>query len=219
MAAVRDCYSSETISGAVRRDPVFPVEQDPKEFTRNRQWRKSEPDNEGNRVYINVPYHEKHLAKPFGAKWDRVRQSWWMSRQDFDNSQNKPDFKKSWIMDESTTEPEPFQETKWSSDDFPEGLYALFVEDEWRFFRVRFGKNKWTGHTFLERKYGHDTITRVYSPKERESILKLIALNPKKASIDYGLQKGVCGLCNTELFKPESIAAGIGPICRAKVGW
>lgn len=38
----------------------------------------------------------------------------------------------------------------------------------------------------------------------------------KAACIAYAKQTGKCGVCNTKLTDPKSIAAGIGPICAKK---
>lgn len=35
----------------------------------------------------------------------------------------------------------------------------------------------------------------------------------------HGQQTGICSCCNAELTNPESIALGIGPICREKWGF
>lgn len=48
--------------------------------------------------------------------------------------------------------------------------------------------------------------------------LNEIAANPSQAARDYGKRTGVCCCCGRELTDPESIAAGIGPICASKWG-
>ena len=39
----------------------------------------SSSGNDGGRVYLNVPFAEKDLAKQKGAKWDPARRKWWIS--------------------------------------------------------------------------------------------------------------------------------------------
>jgi hypothetical protein len=49
--------------------------------------------------------------------------------------------------------------------------------------------------------------------------LQSIAEDPLKAAQLHGLQTGNCSCCNRELTNPESVALGIGPICRSKWGF
>jgi hypothetical protein len=35
----------------------------------------------------------------------------------------------------------------------------------------------------------------------------------------YGIRSGKCGICGRKLTTPESLAYGIGPVCRDKSGW
>lgn len=48
--------------------------------------------------------------------------------------------------------------------------------------------------------------------------LQAIAADPMGEATLYGKQTGVCGCCGRELTDPNSIAAGIGPICANKWG-
>jgi hypothetical protein len=43
--------------------------------------------------------------------------------------------------------------------------------------------------------------------------------DPDAAARAYGLRTGVCSCCGRGLTNGESIALGIGPICRGKFGW
>lgn len=49
-------------------------------------------------------------------------------------------------------------------------------------------------------------------------VLAFIA-DPKAAAIAYGIETGVCCICNATLTNKKSIEAGIGPICATKFGW
>ena len=45
------------------------------------------------------------------------------------------------------------------------------------------------------------------------------AADPHAAAVAYGHQTGSCACCGRELTNAESVALGIGPICRDKWGW
>jgi len=51
-----------------------------------------------------------------------------------------------------------------------------------------------------------------------KSVLLEAASDPLTAAIRYGRETGACSCCGRDLTNPESIAAGIGPICREKFG-
>jgi hypothetical protein len=51
-----------------------------------------------------------------------------------------------------------------------------------------------------------------------KSVLLEAAADPLTAAIRYGKETGACSCCGRDLTNPESIAAGIGPICREKFG-
>jgi hypothetical protein len=46
-----------------------------------------------------------------------------------------------------------------------------------------------------------------------------IMCDPFKHAVRFGHAEGKCSVCSRPLSDPESIAAGIGPVCRAKFGW
>lgn len=54
---------------------------------------------------------------------------------------------------------------------------------------------------------------------ERQAKVIEIAADPKAAAVTYGKLTGSCSCCGRELTDPDSIAAGIGPICATKFGW
>jgi hypothetical protein len=73
------------------------------------------------------------------------------------------------------------------------------------------------GDTYL----GKISPQAVYSPSYASTAddLKLIeatAASPLDQAVAYGRKTGSCACCGRELTDPESIAAGIGPICQAK---
>jgi hypothetical protein len=51
---------------------------------------------------------------------------------------------------------------------------------------------------------------------EAAGILADIAENGQTYAIAYAKVTGKCGVCNTKLTDPKSIAAGIGPVCAKK---
>lgn len=60
----------------------------------------------------------------------------------------------------------------------------------------------------------------VWEAKEEDKAAVLrIAENPKEAAVRWGKKTGRCSCCGRELTDPNSIAAGIGPICATKWGF
>jgi hypothetical protein len=51
---------------------------------------------------------------------------------------------------------------------------------------------------------------------EAEAILAQVVANGKELAIAYAKVTSKCGICNTKLTDPKSIAAGIGPVCAEK---
>lgn len=51
---------------------------------------------------------------------------------------------------------------------------------------------------------------------EAEKILAEVLANGEAHAIAYAKITGKCGVCNTKLTDPKSIAAGIGPVCAKK---
>jgi len=54
---------------------------------------------------------------------------------------------------------------------------------------------------------------------ETEARILAAAADPHAAAVAYGVQTGICACCGRELTNAESVALGIGPICRDKYGW
>jgi hypothetical protein len=63
--------------------------------------------------------------------------------------------------------------------------------------------------------YGFQKPGKDYRGKVAEALAAVVA-NPYEARIAYGRLVGKCGSCNARLENPDSIAAGIGPICAQK---
>lgn len=71
------------------------------------------------------------------------------------------------------------------------------------------------GSLFLRHEVRTDEQRRI----EILDMLATIELNPLETAIAYSRETGKCACCNRELTNAESIAAGIGPICRDKWGF
>lgn len=97
----------------------------------------------------------------------------------------------------------------------PEGHYAIEEEGELHFFKVDHGKtgSKWEGFVFLSIQ-ASDEYHAIKNRDRKTAILAAIANDPKAALARYGHEIGRCGVCNRTLTDPESIAIGIGPVCR-----
>ena len=53
---------------------------------------------------------------------------------------------------------------------------------------------------------------------EVKAVILEAAADPLTAAVRYGRETGACSCCGRDLTNPDSIAAGIGPICREKYG-
>lgn len=105
------------------------------------------------------------------------------------------------------------------ADDVPAGRYAIEEDGVLKFFRVdRPTEGHWAGWVFLKIQ-ASDDLHRVRDRDRCERIYKAIAHDPRAASIRYGREIGACGICGRTLTDPDSIAAGIGPVCAGKAGW
>lgn len=123
--------------------------------------------------------------------------------------------------DEPTPVERPAQRTaKVELPDVPAGRYAVENEDgELRFYVVdRPMEGKWAGWTFVKVQ-ASDELHPIKGMEAKAVILAKIALDPQAASIRYGQELGVCGVCNRTLTDEESRRQGIGPVCRAKMAW
>jgi hypothetical protein len=96
----------------------------------------------------------------------------------------------------------------------PDGRYAVRtdVEDEhYAFYRV------WNGdRATLVFLMVSDNEMRVSRDMARTILAKIDAVGSLEAAKAYGREIGVCGVCNRTLTNPDSISAGIGPVCAGK---
>lgn len=110
----------------------------------------------------------------------------------------------------------------------PSGRYAARVNGVLRFVRVdNVIDGKWAGFIFVKLQSGgsysmlgsqHPSgkFTR-YTGKLREH-LRVIAADPKAASVMYGRESGHCGVCGRQLTDEVSLERGIGPVCYERFG-
>lgn len=106
--------------------------------------------------------------------------------------------------------------------DVPAGRYCLERNGELKFYQVdRPTEGRWAGFTFVKQLIGAPGDYRKirFTKEQARPILEEIAKDPRAASSRYGMESGVCGVCSSPLTNAESLAYGIGPICRAKRGW
>jgi hypothetical protein len=108
----------------------------------------------------------------------------------------------------------------------PSGNYAVEHDETTAFYVIDNVTNgKWKDWVFVkilasdqELRVGSQRPGQMYQGKH-ENLLRKIAENPYEASVLFGHKIGRCGICGKTLTDPESIEAGIGPVCAKKVGW
>ena len=101
------------------------------------------------------------------------------------------------------------------------GRYCVInpATDKRHFYQVdKPTEGKWQGYTFLKEIHigGSDNgIRQIRNLNERQTIMEIID-GDLDALARYGRETGTCGVCHRTLTDPESVALGIGPICRQK---
>jgi hypothetical protein len=100
-------------------------------------------------------------------------------------------------------------------DGVPEGRYAIDWAAEGQAEDVKFYQIK-EATLYAQASTDLHPITKAEAVA---TVLDAIKADPKAASILYGLKLGACGVCGRTLTNQESRDAGIGPICREKMGW
>ena len=95
--------------------------------------------------------------------------------------------------------------------------YAIVTAEGLRFYRVDMPQSgKWEGRVFVSVQ-ASDDLYPIRNKAERERILAQIAVDPKAAMIRYTEEIGSCAICGRTLTNEDSLAAGIGPTCWAKM--
>lgn len=104
-----------------------------------------------------------------------------------------------------------------SHEDVLAGRYAVTTGDTTTLYRVdRPDHGRWDGYTFVNEVDTDGENIRPVKGGERGKVLALIARDPVTLSRSYGQETGTCGVCGRTLTDPESITAGIGPVCAAR---
>lgn len=97
------------------------------------------------------------------------------------------------------------------------GYYAVEYEGVLRFYKVKEGKGRWEGRTFINR-YKSDYLDRT-SRVEQYLARVAIAADPKAAAMRFAAEIGRCYACGRTLTDAESRRLGIGPECRKVRGF
>src|ERR1700745_2096360 len=99
----------------------------------------------------------------------------------------------------------------------PAGRYAVTGEEgQTVFLKVdRPTEGQYKGRTFVKVQAG-DECHSMPLPAAKALLAKILADEPKAASIRYGRELGVCGGCGRTLTDGPSGAAGIGPQCAGR---
>lgn len=105
----------------------------------------------------------------------------------------------------------------------PAGRYAVVTEDgatnELAFYKVDCpSEGRWAGYVFVKLMISDDE-QRLSKAAGQAVLAKIKAVGPEAASAAYGQHIGECGICGKTLTNDDSRARGIGPTCRAKMGW
>lgn len=110
-----------------------------------------------------------------------------------------------------------------SAEQVPEGRYAVPTEEgalnKLAFYKVgRPTEGRWAGFVFVKLMLS-DQEQRMSKATGDVVLAKIAAVGAKNASAAYGLEFKHCGVCGRGLTNDESRKIGIGPDCRAKMGW
>lgn len=102
----------------------------------------------------------------------------------------------------------------------PAGRYAVTGNDgQTVFVKVdRPTEGQWAGRIFVKVQAG-DEMIRIARPVQDTLLGKIAADGVQAAMLRYGQEIGACGHCGRTLTNEESREAGIGPVCRNKMGW
>lgn len=101
----------------------------------------------------------------------------------------------------------------------PESKYALYDgQGKIIFYEVKTGKGKWSHMQFVDRLVGHpgDWMRYPVKGKAKADVLLDLDMNPKAAAVRFGKHFTVCACCGAPLSDPDSIAAGVGPVCATR---
>lgn len=95
----------------------------------------------------------------------------------------------------------------------PAGHYALDVDGVVKFYLVEVSKSGFVT-CYVQ---ASDDFHKLHFTPMVDVLKAIVAVTPLEASKLYGRTIGKCGKCHRTLTDPDSIAAGIGPICAGKL--
>lgn len=101
----------------------------------------------------------------------------------------------------------------------PESKYALYDgQGKIIFYEVKTGKGRWSHMQFVDRLVGHpgDWMRYPVKGKAKADVLLDLDMNPKAAAVRFGKHFTICACCGAPLSDPDSIAAGVGPVCATR---
>lgn len=78
---------------------------------------------------------------------------------------------------------------------------------------------KTKGGTYLGKVMGQKFMATRECTEVQKEALNAVAADPAGEAVRYGKETGECSCCGRELTDPNSIAAGIGPVCASKWGF
>jgi Family of unknown function (DUF6011) len=97
----------------------------------------------------------------------------------------------------------------------PAGRYAITgTEGQTVFVHVV----KFDSGAFIVNQQISDDVTRMPRGVARGVLQKIVDAGIEESSTRYGRELGVCGVCGRTLTNEDSRAAGIGPVCRSRLG-
>lgn len=105
--------------------------------------------------------------------------------------------------------------------DIPEGRYAVRgTDDVIKFYKIdKPTDGKWAGFVFLKVQASEEFYP-IKSPAQQMNVFSaILEAGVRESFALYGHTLGHCGVCGRTLTDAESIAAGIGPKCAARLGW
>lgn len=99
--------------------------------------------------------------------------------------------------------------------DVPDGRYAVDKADgTTAFYRVRVSRSGYVAVAVMASDEEHELPFVV----ARSVLQKIESDGVAEALVRYGKEIGECGVCGRTLTDPESISAGVGPKCGARLG-
>lgn len=105
-----------------------------------------------------------------------------------------------------------------SPEPLPASSYALETANGLAFYEVQNGKGKWKGTQFLVKLIGHPGTWKKIPVKgsARSIVMAQLQEDPKAAAILFSRNFTICAVCGSPLSDPESLAAGLGPVCATR---